>query len=131
MAEMMSQINSKSPVGIRIFILGVLMAISGAPLDAKTYPRRDAVVEAFEKVSPAVVNINLEYEVRKRLNPMNEFRNPLFEEFFKDFFDPDFDRRTKRNSLGSGGHHRRWPWAYFNQRPRGGQIRQGQHRLKR
>ncbi len=102
MAEMTSQINSKLLPGLGAIVIAALLAFSAAPLDAKTYPRRDAVVEAFEKVSPAVVNINLEYEVRKRLNPMTEFRNPLFEEFFKDFFNPDLNRRTKRNSLGSG-----------------------------
>ena len=102
MAEMTSQINSKSPAGLGVIVIAALLAFSAAPLAAKSYPRRDAVVEAFEKVSPAVVNINLEYEVRKRLNPMSEFRNPLFEEFFKDFFDPGLNRRTKRNSLGSG-----------------------------
>jgi Do/DeqQ family serine protease len=84
-----------------VMILTVLTALP-VHAAAKTYPRRDAVVDAFERVSPAVVNINLEYEVRKRMSPLAEFRNPLFEEFFKDFLDPGFDRRTKRNSLGSG-----------------------------
>ena len=69
---------------------------------AKDYPRRDAVVEAVGKVSPAVVNISLEYEIRKRISPFSEFSNPLFEDFFKDFFDPGFDRQYKRTSLGSG-----------------------------
>jgi Do/DeqQ family serine protease len=49
-----------------------------------------------------VVNISLEYEIRKRISPFSEFSNPLFEDFFKDFFDPGFDRRYKRTSLGSG-----------------------------
>ncbi len=102
MAEFASQINRKSPAAVWIAVIGALLIITGGRLEARTYPRRDAVVEAFEKVSPAVVNINLEYEVRKRLTPFDEFRTPLFEEFFKDFFDPGFDRRTKRSSLGSG-----------------------------
>ena len=89
-------------MAVWMVVLGILMFCESGRLDAKTYPRRDAVVEAFERVSPAVVNINLEYEVRKRLTPFDEFRNPLFEEFFKDFFDPGFNRQTKRNSLGSG-----------------------------
>ncbi len=102
MAEMSIQINRKSLIGIWIIVLMLVWGVGAGALAAKTYPRRDAVVEAFEKVSPAVVNINLEYEIRKRLRPFAEFQNPLIEEFFKDFFDPGFDRRTKRNSLGSG-----------------------------
>ena len=66
------------------------------------YPRRNAIVEAVREVSPAVVNISLEYEIRKRISPFSEFSNPLFEEFFKDFFDPGFGSQYKRTSLGSG-----------------------------
>ena len=102
MSEKAAQINRKTNRGIAAaLVLALILLLPDHP-GAKHYPRRDAVVEAFEKVSPAVVNINLEYEVRKRLNPFPEFKNPLFEEFFKDFFDPGFDRRYKRNSLGSG-----------------------------
>ncbi len=64
--------------------------------------RESAVVRAVRKASPAVVNISLEYEVRKHFNPFSDFENPLFEEFFKDFFEPGFERRTRRTSLGSG-----------------------------
>ncbi|MBW2569370.1 MAG: trypsin-like peptidase domain-containing protein, partial [Deltaproteobacteria bacterium] len=57
----------------------------------------------FRKVSPAVVNINSEYEVRRRVNPFSGFsRDPFFDSFFKDFFDPGFEQRYKRTSLGSG-----------------------------
>ncbi len=101
MTEIEPQINRRlAAVGTVAFAVLLFFAIGR--LDARTYPRRDAVVEAFENTSPAVVNINLEYEIRKRLTPFNEFRNPLFEEFFRDFFDPGLNRRTKRNSLGSG-----------------------------
>ena len=102
MSEKAAQINRKPNRAIGAILVLALIVLFPGHLDAKNYPRRDAVVEAFEKVSPAVVNINLEYEVRKRHNPFPEFKNPLFEEFFKDFFDPGFDRRYKRNSLGSG-----------------------------
>jgi len=71
-------------------------------MKAATYPRRNAIVEAVREVSPAVVNISLEYEIRKRISPFSEFSNPLFEEFFKDFFDPGFGSQYKRTSLGSG-----------------------------
>lgn len=67
------------------------------------YNRENAVVRAIRKVSPAVVNISSEYEVRKRANPFSGFgMDPFFDSFFKDFFDPGFERRYKRTSLGSG-----------------------------
>ena len=99
---MTAQINRKTYLAALLASVVFWLACWPAALDARTYPRRDAVVDAFEKVSPAVVNINLEYEVRKRSSPFSEFDNPLLEEFFKDFFDLGFDRRYKRNSLGSG-----------------------------
>ena len=65
--------------------------------------RESAVVIAVKKVSPVVVNISSEYEVRKRANPFSGLgMDPSFENFFNDFFDPGFERRYKRTSLGSG-----------------------------
>lgn len=65
--------------------------------------RESAVVKAIRKVSPAVVNISSEFEVRKRANPFYGFEvDPNFESFFRDFFDPGFDQKYKRTSLGSG-----------------------------
>jgi Do/DeqQ family serine protease len=65
--------------------------------------RESPVVRAVRKVSPAVVNISSSYEVRKRANPFSGFgMDPFFEEFFKDFFDPRFERRQRSASLGSG-----------------------------
>ena len=65
--------------------------------------RESAVVIAVKKVSPVVVNISSEYEVRKRANPFSGLgMDPSFENFFNDFFDPGFERRYKRSSLGSG-----------------------------
>ena len=67
------------------------------------YNRENAVVRAVRKVSPAVLNISSEYEVRKRANPFSGFgMDPFFDSFFRDFFDPGFERRYKRTSLGSG-----------------------------
>jgi serine protease Do len=65
--------------------------------------RQSAVVIAVKKVSPVVVNISSEFEVRKRINPFSGLgMDPSFENFFNDFFDPGFERRYKRTSLGSG-----------------------------
>lgn len=65
--------------------------------------RETAVVKAVRAVSPAVVNISSAYEVRKRSSPFSGFgMNPFFEEFFRDFYDPRFERRQQYTSLGSG-----------------------------
>ena len=65
--------------------------------------RESAVVKAIRKVSPAVVNISSEFEVSKRANPFYGFEvDPNFESFFRDFFDPGFEQKYKRTSLGSG-----------------------------
>ncbi len=96
------QINHKQ---LFVMVSGFCLALGflfPSAIKAETYPRRNAIVEAVRAVSPAVVNISLEYEIRKRISPFSEFSNPLFEEFFKDFFDPGFGSQYKRTSLGSG-----------------------------
>jgi serine protease Do len=66
--------------------------------------REGPVVRAVRKARPAVVNISSAVETRMRPNPFSGFgfRNPFFEEFFKDFFDPGFEQRRQSTSLGSG-----------------------------
>jgi serine protease Do len=67
------------------------------------YPRRDAIVEAVQNVSPAVVNISSEYEVHIQNNPFSSFgMTPGFDSFFKDFFDFNYNQDIKRSNLGSG-----------------------------
>jgi len=63
--------------------------------------RRNAVVKAVETVSPAVVNISAEQEVRTR-HPFSFGSQSLFDSFFRDFFDPGLSKKYKRTSLGSG-----------------------------
>jgi serine protease Do len=63
--------------------------------------RRTPVVEAVQKVSPAVVNISTETIVARQTSPFPAFRDPLFDEFFHDFFEPRVER-YKQTSLGSG-----------------------------
>jgi Do/DeqQ family serine protease len=71
--------------------------------DATSFPRENAVVKVAKNVSPAVVNISSEQEVRARSNPFFDFGlDPFFDSFFKDFFEPKYQRRYKRSSLGSG-----------------------------
>lgn len=72
----------------------------GLPLaQAQDGSRRSPVVLAVEKASPAVVSIFSAQEVEEQENPFSG--NPLFDDFFRDFFQPFPQRRTER-SLGSG-----------------------------
>jgi Do/DeqQ family serine protease len=55
------------------------------------------------RVSPLVVNVSSEYEIRQRVNPFAmRGMDQWFDSFFRDFFDPGYERRAKRTSLGSG-----------------------------
>jgi Do/DeqQ family serine protease len=83
--------------------LTVMLFSMSRPVWGIAYNRESAVVKAVRKVSPAVVNISSEYAVRKRMNPFSGFgMDEFFDSFFRDFFDPNLKRETKRTSLGSG-----------------------------
>jgi S1-C subfamily serine protease len=70
-------------------------AALGAPASVPADPRRDAVVEAVQKVMPSVVNIATETVV--------QVRDPL-DQFFQEFFNPYYRRRPPNTqySVGSG-----------------------------
>ncbi len=88
---------------IRLIIALFAILILPLPGHAAEYERENPVVKAVRKISPAVVNINSEYEVRRRANPFSGFKmDPFFDSFFRDFFDPGFEQKYKRTSLGSG-----------------------------
>ncbi len=74
---------------------GQLSAAAAAPAATVEDIRRDATVTAVERVMPAVVNINTEEVVA--------IRDP-FENIFRDFFGPSYQRRQPNTqySLGSG-----------------------------
>ena len=57
-------------------------------------------MEATERLSPAVVNISAEQTVVQQ-SPFRGQSDPLFDQFFRDFFDSR-PRRSTRTSLGSG-----------------------------
>jgi serine protease Do len=85
---------------VSMLALGLILSAKSSAQDLK---RETPIVKAVRKISPAVVNISSVYEVRKRTGPFSGFGlNPFFEEFFKDFFDPRFERRQRHTSLGSG-----------------------------
>jgi len=85
---------------LAILILPFLLPSLGLCHDNR---RETDVVKAVKKVSPVVVNISSEFEVRQQVNPFSGFgMDPSIESFFKDFFDPGFEQRHQRTSLGSG-----------------------------
>ncbi|MBW2540361.1 MAG: Do family serine endopeptidase [Deltaproteobacteria bacterium] len=87
----------------RLIIIFLLLFATQQICGAAENNRRSPVVNAVLRVSPAVVNISSEYEVRTRANPFSGFTtDSFFDSFFKDFFEPGFERRYKRTSLGSG-----------------------------
>jgi len=103
MPEIKSQNNILiiSAVSLLVFF-NLFYIITPTLLNAENL-RESAVVKAIRKVSPAVVNISSEFEVRKRANPFYGFgMDPSFDSFFRDFFDPGFEQKYKRTSLGSG-----------------------------
>ncbi|MFW6240991.1 MAG: trypsin-like peptidase domain-containing protein [Thermodesulfobacteriota bacterium] len=80
--------------------LPLLPLLFPAPLPARTVARENAVVRAVRKVSPAVVNVATETPAARR-SPFGG--DPMFEWFFRDFFEPPPRRAPReRNSLGSG-----------------------------
>ena len=72
----------------------------GVPADIDAL-RRTPVVVAVEKVGPAVVNISTEKIIEHQSSPFPAFRDPFFDEFFRDFMEPR-PERYKQTSLGSG-----------------------------
>ena len=83
-----------------LLLLGLAPCLAAAPARATDpFLRRTAAVRVVEKVGPAVVNITTERKVG-RGRPFQPFGNPLFDRFFRDFFEPQL--RQNVQSLGSG-----------------------------
>ena len=103
MPEIKTQNNPFSIAAVLLFAIFSLLYLIGPTNSGAENLRESAVVKAVKKVSPAVVNISSQSEVRKRVNPFYGFgMDPSFESFFKDFFDPGYEQKYKRTSLGSG-----------------------------
>jgi serine protease Do len=104
MPKIKTQNNNKLIISVvAVLVFSITLFVNPSENPAAENPRESPVVVAVKKVSPVVVNISSEFEVRKRVNPFSGFRmDPSFENFFNDFFDPGFERRYKRSSLGSG-----------------------------
>ncbi len=95
------QSHRKTRFLITLSVIACLFSITFFS-EAAAFNRKTPVVIAVSRVSPAVVNISSEYQVRNRPNPFGFEIDPFFDNFFKDFFDPYFSRHQKRYSLGSG-----------------------------
>lgn len=80
-------------------LLGLSLFVFPAALQAQDASRRSPVVIAAEKASPTVVSIIAAQVVERQRNPFGG--NPLFDDFFRDFFEP-FQQRQTEQSLGSG-----------------------------
>jgi serine protease Do len=83
--------------------LGII-AFAGtfAFVQARSSTRVTPVVSAVQRVAPAVVNVYTETVIERSLqSPFGGWRDPFFDEFFRDFFEPR-KQRFKTSSLGSG-----------------------------
>lgn len=80
--------------------LAIALLLPAAPpaRAADPFLRRTPTVIAVQKVGPAVVNITTERIVQRR--PFRPMHDPLFDQFFRDFFQPGVPRKSQ--SLGSG-----------------------------
>ncbi len=96
------KIINRNPAGWVILAACLCLAVPpSAPTAAAEISRENAVVRAVRKVSPAVVNISSETTAEGRQGPFNSM-DPLFDWFFRDFFESNPRRRYQRASLGSG-----------------------------
>lgn len=103
MSNIRVQSNTKTAVKRFFCSLTVILAFTAQNGLCGIANRENNVVKAVQKVQPAVVNISSQYEIRKNSNPFSGYRmDPMLEKFFRDFFSPEFERREKRTSLGSG-----------------------------
>jgi serine protease Do len=78
---------------------GLLAALPAAASDP--FLRHTVTVRVVQEAGPAVVNITTERVVSRRSSPFGPFgRDPFFERFFSDFFEPRLPQTA--HSLGSG-----------------------------
>jgi serine protease Do len=97
------KINRKKRISHLYILLLIIYIIPCQTVLCAVETRENSVVKALRKVSPAVVNISSQYKIRKNSNPFSGYGiDPLLENFFRDFFSPELERREQQTSLGSG-----------------------------
>jgi serine protease Do len=103
MTKKFIKINRKKRISHLYILLLIIYIIPCQTVLCAVETRENSVVKALRKVSPAVVNISSQYKIRKNSNPFSGYGiDPLLENFFRDFFSPELERREQRTSLGSG-----------------------------
>jgi Do/DeqQ family serine protease len=103
MATFAAQNNIKKRIIMMFFGSLTFFLIAGQNGFCTVKTRENSVVKAVRTVSPAVVNISSQYEIRKNSSPFSGYgMDPLLNKFFQDFFSPELERREKQSSLGSG-----------------------------
>ncbi|GAX60803.1 trypsin-like serine proteases [Candidatus Scalindua japonica] len=87
-------------VAVKILLL---ISLLPATINAKeTFPRRNAIVAAVEKVGSSVANLSTErLLVDRRADPFFGYRNDFFDQYFNDFFGHHAEKRVEQ-PLGSG-----------------------------
>lgn len=82
-----------------LFLFSLLPATANAQ---ETFPRRNAIVVAVEKVGSSVANLSTERLLVERLrDPFFGHRNDFFDQYFNDFFGHHTEKRVEQ-PLGSG-----------------------------
>ncbi len=90
-------------VSARVSPCGLLLLLVALGVQAQEVSRRTPVVAAVEKAGPAVVNISTEQIVVRQGDPFFGFRDPFFDQFFRDYFERfSGPRQFRAHSLGSG-----------------------------
>jgi len=97
--------GSTSLLSVGVFALVVPILTLPGPAEAEKFRdrrqgRMSPIVIAVKRTAPTVVNIST-LQARQRVNPFAQFRNPLMDEFFRNFFESR-PRRRREQSLGSG-----------------------------
>ncbi len=87
-------------VQLPVLFLAALLGVAAPASASDPFLRRTATVRVVKEVGPAVVNITTQRVVGRR-RPFQPFAgDPVFERFFRDFFEPRAPQTAQ--SLGSG-----------------------------
>ena len=89
--------------GAAILVAVLLGLAAGRRVSAQEVSRRTPVVAAVEKAGPSVVNISTEQIIVRQGDPFFEFRDPVFDQYSRDYFDRHArPQQFRAHSLGSG-----------------------------